>query len=219
MTIHVVVSDDHPLVRAGMKAVLSDAADIVVVGEAVSAAGAIEAAVRLRPAVLITDIKLPDGSGVEVCRSAKRANGALRVVLISAYWSEALMREASEARADGYMLKQTENFDLAGTVRAVNRGDSVVDPELIVALAREQRSAPTTTPGIHLSPRERELLELVAGGLTNQGIAAEMFLSQHTVKDYVSDLLTKFGATNRTKLALLAAQRGLLRRLPSQVQK
>ena len=209
MTIRVVIVDDHLVVREGMKALLSDTAAIGVVGEGWSVESALAAVRSQRPEVLITDIKLGDGSGVDVCRRAKAWLPGLRVIVLSAFWSDSLVREAFDAEADGYLLKSTESFDLAEAVLAVARGEPVVAPALAAALFRSNsaaRSGGARTP--KLTARERELLELVALGLTNQEIAVRMFLSPHTVKDYLSSVLAKFGAANRTELTLLATRSG-----------
>ncbi len=203
MTIRVVIVDDHLVVREGVKALLGIDPNITVVGEGTSAASALAVIVAERPQVVVTDIKLGDGSGLEVCRQAKAALPGLRVIVLSAHWTDRLVLEAFEARADGYMLKSTESFDLAKAVAAVARGETIVAPALAEALFRSA-NAPK------LTARERELIALVVRGRTNQEIAAEMSLSPHTVKDYLSKVLLKFGATNRTELSLLATQTGLV---------
>ena len=197
-----------------MKALLGDEPSISVVGEGSSVESALAAVREHQPQVLITDIKLGDGSGVDVCRRAKGLLPGLRVIVLSAYWSDALVREAFDAEADGYLLKSTDSFELAEAVLAVARGEPVVAPALAVALFRSNSATGVGRSGAMSAPRltgrERELLELVSLGLTNQEIAQRMFLSPHTVKDYLSSVLAKFGAANRTELTLLATRSGTI---------
>ena len=144
LTVYVV--DDHPVVRAGLRALLADQPDINVVGEQSTAVAAIAELATLLPAVVITDIHLPDRSGVEVCRAAKLLLRAPRVILLSAFWNEPLVAEAFAAGADGYLLKHAESFDIVNAVRAVARGEKVVDPVSCRRSCREGRPARRARP-------------------------------------------------------------------------
>lgn len=208
LTVYVV--DDHPVVRAGLRALLADQPDINVVGEQSTAVAAIAELATLLPAVVITDIHLPDRSGVEVCRAAKLLLRAPRVILLSAFWNEPLVAEAFAAGADGYLLKHAERFDIVNAVRAVARGEKVVDPELLPSLLPRGATSPSRAAAARLTERERQLLALIARGYTNPMIAQELYLSPHTVKEYVSRVLEKVGASNRTELIVRAMESGLI---------
>lgn len=208
--IRVLIVDDHRVVRAGLAALLAGQPDIVVAGEEGSAEAAIATVESLKPAVVITDLRLGEGSGIDVCRAAKLLVPGTRVIVLSAYWDDRLVRDAFRAGADGYLLKHAESLDIVAVVRTVASGASVVDPELLPALLPAPEGAEPSMPSLTFSGREREVMRLLARGFTNRMMAADMHLSPHTVKEYVSRLLEKLGAANRTELVTLAAARGLV---------
>lgn len=206
--IRVLLVDDHPVVREGLRALLRDESDLDVVGEADSCSGVLPEVRRAHPDVVILDIKLADGDGIEVCRRIKEADPCVRVILLSAFWDDALLLRALQAGADGYLLKQAERLDLQHSIRTAARGESILDPALVGAMVARFRGGATQQEQA-LTEREVRLLQLVADGLTNREIAERLCLSPHTVKEYLSALMTKLGAKKRAAAVNLAAKRGL----------
>ncbi len=206
--IRVLLVDDHPVVREGLRALLRNDSDMDVVGEADSCAAVLPEMRRAHPDVIILDIKLADGDGIEVCRQIKEADACVRVILLSAFWDDALLLRALQAGADGYLLKQAERLDLQQSIRAVAQGESILDSALVGAMVTRFRGGAAQQEQA-LTEREVRLLRLVAEGLTNREIAERLCLSPHTVKEYVSTLMTKLGARKRAEAVNLAAKRGL----------
>lgn len=205
----VFVIDDHPVVRAGLRELLRQSTDICVVGDAED--GAAESFARLRdsqPDVAIVDIKLKQGSGLDVCREIKQMLPGVGVILLSAFWDDALVRQALDAGADGYLLKDAEHFDLAKGVSSVARGEPFFDPAIAAAVVRQARGLGESER--QFTEDDTHILQLVAGGLTNKAIGASLFLSHHTVRDRLSAIMASLGARNRTEAAQIAAKRGLI---------
>jgi len=210
LPIRVFIVDDHPVVREGLRSLLSTEDDMTVVGEAGSAAEALRGASETSPDVVVLDIRLKDDDGIDVCRKIKAAYPGTGVIMLSAFWDDSLIREALQV-ADGYLLKHAELFDLQDSIRKVARGEATLDSALLGAVVgrfREERQGSSDAPP--LSGQEVRLLQLVSQGLTNREIASQLFLSHHTVKDYLSDILGKLGARNRAEAVLMATKQGLL---------
>lgn len=208
--IRVFIVDDHPIVREGLRSLLSTEDDMTVVGEAGSAAEALRGANETSPDVVVLDIKLKDEDGIDVCRKIKAACPGTGVIMLSAFWDDSLIREALQV-ADGYLLKHAERFDLQDSIRKVARGEATLDSALLGAVVGQLREGRRGSPDAPLlSGQEIRLLQLVAQGLTNREIAATMYLSPHTVKDYLGKVMGTLGARNRTEAVLLATKRGLL---------
>jgi DNA-binding NarL/FixJ family response regulator len=209
--ISVFLLDDHEIVRRGIAQLLETQDDIRVVGEAGTAAQALARIPALRPDVAILDVRLPDGEGVSVCRNVRSAVSPPPACLMLTSFSddEALMG-AIMAGAAGYLLKQVSGNDLIGAVRTVAAGGSLLDPRATaVVLERLRRGNEPEDPRFAaLSPQERRILDLIADGLTNRQIGAELYLAEKTVKNYVSSLLHKLGFTRRTEAAVYATERG-----------
>ena len=206
--IRVLLVDDHPVVREGLRALLRNESDLAVVGEANSCSSAPPEVLRVHPDVVILDIKLADGDGIEVCRQIKEADACVRVILLSAFWDDALLLRALQAGADGYLLKQAERLDLQESIRTAARGESILDPALVGAMVARLRGSPGQQEPA-LTAREVKLLQLVAEGFTNREIAERLCLSPYTVKEYLSALMAKLGAKKRAEAVNLAAKRGL----------
>lgn len=205
----VFIIDDHPVVRAGLRELLKQSQEICIVGDAED--GSAETLAMLResaPDVAIVDIKLKQGSGLDVCREIKRTQPGVGVILLSAFWDDTLVRQALDAGADGYLLKDAEHFDLAKGVLSVARGEPFFDTAIAAAVVRQARGLGESER--QLTQDDKHILQLVAGGLTNKAIGASLFLSPHTVRDRLSAVMASLGARNRTEAVQIAAKRGLI---------
>jgi DNA-binding NarL/FixJ family response regulator len=206
-TIRVFLLDDHEIVRRGVADLLGSDPGITVVGEAKNAKEAVARIPALRPDVAILDVRLPDGSGVSVCRDVRSLLPELKVIMLTSYSDDEALFDAIMAGASGYLLKQILGQDLVSGVRTVASGGSLLDPAATTAvLERMRRSAEPTGPLETLSDQERTVLELIGEGLTNRQIGERMFLAEKTVKNYVSHLLAKLGLERRTQAAVLATE-------------
>jgi DNA-binding NarL/FixJ family response regulator len=205
--IRVYLLDDHEVVRQGLHALLSSAPDIDVVGESGSAEEATARIPALRPDVAVLDGRLPDGSGIEVCRAVRSVDPTIRALILTSYDDDEALFGAIMAGASGYVLKEIRGADLVGAVRHVAAGKSLIDPELTATLLERVRNGPATAPELaSLTEQERKLLNYIAEGLTNRQIGEQMFLAEKTVKNYVSSILSKLGLERRTQAAVLASK-------------
>ena len=205
MTISVFLVDDHEIVRTGLKTLLEGESDIEVVGEAGSAAEALARIPAMRPQVAILDVRLPDGEGVEVCRDIRSLlDPPPACLMLTSYSDDEALFGAIMAGASGYMLKQVSGFALVDAVRTVAAGGSLLDAALTASVLSRLRGEQTGPEQeyANLSPQERRVLDLVAQGKTNRQIAAELFLAEKTVKNYVSSILHKLGFERRTAVAV-----------------
>jgi len=203
------VVDDHEVVRQGLVALLDRRAGFQVVAEAGTVSEAIEAARRFRPDLVIMDIRLPDGSGIEACREIRAELPETRVVILTSFPDEEAVLSAIVAGASGYLLKQIRARDLVSALETVGRGDSLLDPAVTEkVLERVRRIATGSEPDelAALTAQERKILLLVAEGMTNKEIAAEIFLSDKTVKNYVSSILSKLNLERRAQAAAFLAR-------------
>jgi len=199
--------DDHEVVRTGLRALLEAGDDITVVGEAGTVADALSRIPALRPDVAILDVRLPDGSGVEVCREVRSADPDIVCVMLTSYADDEALIASIMAGAAGYVLKQIGSIDLLDTIRRAGAGQSLLDPTLTVRVLDRLREGPAVDPRLAgLTPQERRILDLIAEGKTNRQIAEEMYLAEKTVKNYVSNLLAKLGMERRTQAATFAAR-------------
>jgi DNA-binding NarL/FixJ family response regulator len=215
MPISVFLLDDHEIVRRGIAQLLATHDDIQVVGEAGTAAEALARIPALRPDVAILDVRLPDGDGVSVCRDVRSAvSPPPACLMLTSYSDDEALFGALMAGASGYLLKQVTGTDLVGAVRTVAAGGSLLDPRATaLVLERLRRTDEPEDPRFAaLSPQERRILDLIADGLTNRQIGAELFLAEKTVKNYVSSLLHKLGFSRRTEAAVYASERRHTRR-------
>ena len=199
--------DDHEVVRRGLRALFESTDDIVVVGESGEAA---EAASRIRATevdVAVLDARLPDGSGIEVCREVRAADPDVRALILTSYDDDEALFAAIMAGASGYVLKEIAGHDLLGAVRQVAAGNSLIDPALTARVLDRVRNGPSAAPELSaLTEQELKLLGLIAEGLTNRQIGDRMFLAEKTVKNYVSSILSKLGLQRRTQAAVLASK-------------
>jgi DNA-binding NarL/FixJ family response regulator len=198
--------DDHEIVRRGLRD-LFEANGLEVVGEASTAGEAMQRIPATRPEVAVLDVRLPDGNGVEVCRDLRSANPDLKCLMLTSFSDDEALFDAIVAGASGYALQEIGSNDLVDAVRRIAAGESLIDPALkATVLDRLQHPDPEDEKIAALTDQERRLLDLLAQGLTNRQIAGEMFLAEKTVKNYVSNLLSKMGMERRTEAAVYAAR-------------
>jgi DNA-binding NarL/FixJ family response regulator len=209
--IRVLIVDDHELVRAGLRTLLQAEPDLEVVAEAGTGSQALAHARRLRPDVILLDARLPDMSGPDVCRELCEELPDVSVAILTTFSDDELVRECVRAGARGYLLKEIARLDLAASLRALARGESVIDRKVlphVLAVARQsEQSDGKEQP---LTERQRTILRLVSDGLSNREIAEQVHLSELTVKSYIEDLLKQLGARNRVHAAILATRHGWL---------
>ncbi|MEV6275122.1 response regulator transcription factor [Nocardia sp. NPDC051832] len=203
--------DDHEIVRLGIRDLIDDEPDLQVVGEAATCAEARRRVPALHPDVAVLDIRLPDGSGVELCRDLLAMTPDLRCVMLTSFFDEQSMLGAVLAGARGYLIKDIRGAELVDAIRAVGQGRSLLDERAVAALMTKLRTQAAAEPGplATLTDRERTVLGMLGEGLTNRQIARRMFLSEKTVKNYVSQLLSKLEVGGRTEAAVLATKLGL----------
>ncbi|MEI2653512.1 MAG: response regulator transcription factor [Microthrixaceae bacterium] len=207
MTIRVFLLDDHEVVRRGVADLLGMEDDIEVVGEAGTAEQAVSRILATAPDVAILDVQLPDGSGVEVCREVRSVRPELVCLMLTSFAEDEALFEAIMAGAAGFVLKQVKGSDLVDSVRKVAGGESLLDPRTTQRVLERIRRAPEEDERLKgLTPQEKRILSLLAEGRTNRQIADEMFLAEKTVKNYVSNLLSKMGMSRRTEAAVYAAR-------------
>ncbi|MDA2804821.1 response regulator [Nocardiopsis suaedae] len=206
-TITVFLVDDHDIVRRGVGALFASEPDIEVVGEAADAAGALARIPAVDPDVALLDVRLPDGSGVEVCRELRSRRPGLACLMLTSYADDEALYASVMAGASGYVLKQIHGTDLVGAVRTVASGGSLLDPRSTARIMRRMREeAERKDPLAALSGQERRVFELIGEGLTNRQIGERVFLAEKTVKNYVTNILAKLGMERRTQAAVYAAR-------------
>ncbi len=208
-SVRVFLLDDHEVVRRGLRELLEAAGDLEVVGEAGTAAEAIARIPPTRPHVAVLDVRLPDGDGIEVCREVRSSHPEIQCVMLTSFTDDQALLQAMLAGAAGYVAKQLKGEDIVDAVRRVAAGQSLLDPA-VTARARERlRAEPREDERVaRLSAQERTILDLIADGMTNRQIATELNLAEKTVKNYVSNLLSKMGMERRTQAAVYAARLG-----------
>lgn len=205
--VRIFLVDDHPIVRQGVKGLLDAEPGLEVVGEADSAQQALDRIPALQPDMALLDVRLPDSSGVDLCRELRHTMPALRVLFLTSYEDDEALFAAIMAGASGYVLKQVRGTDLLDAVRQVASGQSMLDPVMTSrVLTRIREGKPDESQLDQLSERERTVLDLIGRGMTNREIAAELFLAEKTVKNNVTRLLAKLGLERRTQAAVLAAK-------------
>jgi two-component system, NarL family, response regulator DevR len=210
--LRLLIVDDHEVVRQGLVALLDRRDGFQVVAEAGSVAEAIEQARRFQPDIAVMDVRLPDGSGIEACREIRSELPATRVVMLTSYPDEEAVLSAIVAGASGYLLKQVRARDLVAAIEAVGRGESLLDPavtEKVLDRIRRIALGGQSDEMSMLTAQERKILMLVAEGKTNKEIAAEVFLSDKTVKNYVSSILSKLNLERRAQAAAFVAKHRL----------
>jgi len=208
MKIRVFLVDDHEVVRTGLKQLLEHGGDIEVVGEAGTAASAIARIPAVRPDVAVLDARLPDGSGIEVCRQVRSSHPDTKAIILTSFDDDEALFAAIMAGASGYVLKQVTGQDLISAVKHVAAGGSLLDPSVTAKVMERLREGPPGEPDElkSLTAQERRILELVSEGLTNRQIGERLFLAEKTVKNYMSNVLSKLGFESRTQAAVFASR-------------
>jgi two-component system response regulator DevR len=208
--IRVFLLDDHEVVRRGLRDLLESDGDIEVVGESGSAVEATRRIPALRPDVAILDGRLPDGSGIDVCRDVRSQDPTIAALVLTSYDDDEALFSAIMAGAAGYVLKQVRGRDLLDAVRRVAAGQSLLDPAVTQQVLDRLREGPKQDKALAgLTDQERRVLELIGEGLTNRAIGERLFLAEKTVKNYVSSLLAKLGLERRTQAAVFASKHPL----------
>jgi two-component system response regulator DevR len=205
-SVSVLIVDDHEVVRMGLRGILEHTPGMRVVGEAGSVAGAVEQAEALHPDVVVLDVRLPDGSGVQACRDIRARCPATGVLMLTSYGDDEALFQSILAGAAGYLLKQTRARDLVNAIRSVAAGEQLLDPGVTRAVFDRLRR-PTGDPLSELTTQERRTLELIAEGKTNREIAEVLFVSDKTVKHYVSAILAKLDVARRSEAAAIWGRR------------
>jgi two-component system, NarL family, response regulator DevR len=207
--VRVMLVDDHEVVREGLRTLLARQKGIVVAGEAGTMAEAIETAAKAKPDVIVMDVRLPDGSGVEACRTIREARPETKVIMLTSYADDEALFASIVAGAAGYLLKQTRGQALVDAITSVAAGRSLLDPDVTgKVLERVRRGREDDDPAFSsLTDQERKVVEQLAEGKTNREIGQVLFLSEKTVKNYVSRILDKLGLSRRAEAAAYMAKR------------
>ena len=208
----IVLVDDHEVVRLGLKVLLEQSESFEVVGEANNAKEAVEITGKLRPDIVLMDIRLPGVSGIEACEEITQLYPDVRVVMLTSYAEDEMLFSAIRAGASGYLLKQINSEDLIHSLESVKRGDALLDPMVTQRVFQEVRRAvkeEEASAFAILSQQEKHVLILVSEGKTNREIAKSLFLGEVTVRNYVSSILSKLGASNRAEAAAYAVEHNL----------
>ncbi|MFE3168072.1 response regulator [Streptomyces sp. NPDC059224] len=214
MTVRVVLADDQPLVRNGLRVLMADAPDIDVVGEAGTGAEAVQLVGDTEPDVAVMDIRMPGMDGIEATELITAAAGATRVLILTTFDDDEYIYGALRAGASGFLVKDMALDDILGAIRVVAAGDALIAPSvtrrLIAEFAARPEPAPHPRPVGNITQREREVLTLVGRGMSNSEIAAHLYISVATTKAHVARLLTKLEARDRVQLVITAYEIGLV---------
>jgi DNA-binding NarL/FixJ family response regulator len=210
--IRILVADDHPIVRDGLIAILNTQPDFEVIGEAATGPQTVERVTALQPDVVLLDLEMPEIDGVEALRRLRETCPDVRVIVFTAFDTDERILGAVRAGARGYLLKGAPREEIFQAIRVVHAGNSLLQPIVASKLLRRVSQEPPALPGPEtLTPRELDVLRLLARGLENKEIAAELVISERTVKFHVSSIQGKLGAGNRTEAVVIAAKQGLIK--------
>jgi len=211
--IRLLIIDDHEMVREGLKAMLVAEPDFEIVGDAANAEQALELIERLHPDVVLLDIRLPGVSGIDLCSNVTSLYPQTAVIILTTFAEESLVAQCIQAGARGFIVKDIERFDLKRSIRAVARGEAVIDSKAAVAVLAQLRRVPQVSqePSPEpLSTQQIVILRLIAQGLSSREIATQLYLSENTVKGYVQEILHRLGVKNRTEAVMVAVKQGWL---------
>ena len=211
-TIKVLIVDDHTVVRDGLTTMLGRQPDFMVVGEARNGLDAVQMAGELRPAFILMDLRMPEMDGVEAMRRIRAADSSVQFIVLTTFDTDEYIFDANEAGAKGYLLKDASREDLFQAVRAVQRGESLIQPGVAArVLDRFAQLTREATPAELLSERELQVLRLMAGGAANKGIAATLSISESTVKTHVANIFQKLDANDRTEAVTQGLRKGIIK--------
>lgn len=208
--IKVLIVDDHAIVRKGIQMYLSTEPSINIVGEAGGGWEAIQQAQNLQPDVILMDLVMPQGSGIEAITELKRSQSQIKIIVLTTFADEARVKAAMEAGADGYLLKDAEGDVLLHAIQAATKGDAPLHPRIARHLIKGVTKQSSPGSNARLTGREKEVLQLVAKGYSNKAVAQALTLSEGTVKIHVSNILGKLNVSSRTEAAILAMKTGLV---------
>ena len=206
--------DDHEVVRRGVRELLEAEDDLTVVGEAGTAEEAVGRIPATSPNVAVLDVRLPDGDGIEVCRDVRSHHPEIACIMLTSFADDEAVYAAIMAGAAGYVLKQVRGTELVDGIRRVARGESLLDPVVTTRILERIRHSEGDDELAGLTDQERKILELISDGLTNRLIGEQMFLAEKTVKNYVSNMLTKLGMSRRTEAAVFAVKTAATQQQP-----
>jgi DNA-binding NarL/FixJ family response regulator len=219
MALRIILVDDHEVVRLGLKSLLARQPQFEIVGEASNASEAVEKTLELRPDIVVMDIRLPGKSGIEACREITSKAPQTKVIMLTSYAEDELLFDAIAAGAAGYVLKQIGSGELVRALETVGRGESLIDPALTQKVFAKVREATRRAEGdafANLSDQEMRILALIAEGKTNREIATHVFLSEKTVRNYVSSILSKLQLSTRAQAAVYAVQHRVQDHMPQE---
>lgn len=210
--IRVLLADDHPIFRRGLRSLLAEQADITVAGEADSSPSTVEQVMAHQPDILLLDVRMGGASGIEIARELHRLAPGMRIIILTSYDNDEYLFGALQVGARAYLLKDLALHDLADVIRAVHRGERLLSPQMVdrVLYQFQELASQKLRLESGLSAEEIRILELIADGATNQMIAEQFFWSEVTVKKKVQEILARLGAANRTQAAVIAIRRGLI---------
>jgi two-component system response regulator DevR len=212
--IHLLIVDDHEMVREGLKAILVAEQDFQIVGEAANAEQALELIERLRPQIALVDIRLPGTNGIELCRVVNERYPETAVIILTTFTDESLVAQCIQAGARGFIVKDIERLDLKRSIRAVARGEAAIDTKVAASVLAQLRRNPPPSEASpspdRLSSQQLVILRLIAQGLSSREIATQLYLSENTVKGYVQEILHRLGVKNRTEAVMVAVKQGWL---------
>ena len=207
--IRVLIVDDHEIVREGLETLLAEETTVTVVGQAPNGAEAVALAASLQPDVILMDLVMPELDGIEATRRIRQTGAASQILVLTSFADDQKVREAIEAGAIGYLLKDVLKADLLRAIHTAAQGKPTLHPEAQSYLMRQVSVSSTSASQTHLTERERDVLRLIANGQSNKQIAVTLHLTEGTVKGYVSAILAKLGVADRTQAALYAVKHGL----------
>lgn len=208
--VRLLLADDHRMFRQGLRELLERKTTFSIVGEATTGREALAKVAELRPEIVLLDIQMPELDGVAVARQLRETHPEVKIIMLTMYRQDQHLLEAIKAGARGYLLKDADGDELIAVIERVARGEAALDPAMTLPVLEAYRQLSAQQEGEILTPREREIVQLLAAGHDNRTIASRLFLSEKTVSNRLSEIFQKLGASNRTQAALIATQRGLI---------